>query len=275
MSSNFNLNTYLEYINVPLNLPLNLSTLALIQINHLKYIPFENLDVVDRKNILIDIDSIYNKIIINKRGGYCFEMNALLKAALVEYGFNVKQMMSRVRWTYGDKIMPFTHTLLLVKITDNEEYFVDVGFGAPCYIYPISNSTEEDQNTPYGKYKVQIVGDYRRVVWFIGNKWEDLYDVLYQESYQCDLEMSNWYSCSYPTARWMGCLFVCKLVDGNKHMILNNEFIIRNHLTGELTKTPILNHNSLMLMLKDVFGICFEDGKRFDNAGLSQPWILN
>ncbi len=49
-----------------------------ITLAHVRSIPFENLDILLGKNIEIDIDSIFEKLIARKRGGYCFEQNGLL-----------------------------------------------------------------------------------------------------------------------------------------------------------------------------------------------------
>ena len=45
---------------------------------HLEEIPFENLDLVRTHELIqTDLDTVYKKIIQGRRGGYCFELNAL------------------------------------------------------------------------------------------------------------------------------------------------------------------------------------------------------
>ena len=75
----FNLDSYISRISITdkpsSSLQPNKETLALLQLSHLLTIPFENLDVVQKKSISIDLSDIFEKLVINKRGGYCFEMN--------------------------------------------------------------------------------------------------------------------------------------------------------------------------------------------------------
>ena len=98
----FNLDSYISLISITdkpsSSLQPNKETLALLQLSHLLTIPFENLDVVQKKSISIDLSDIFEKLVINKRGDYCFEMNTLLSAAFVEIGFKVKPVLARVRW---------------------------------------------------------------------------------------------------------------------------------------------------------------------------------
>lgn len=50
---------------------------------HLEEIPFENLDLVRTHELIqTDLDTVYKKIIQGRRGGYCFELNALFLGLL-------------------------------------------------------------------------------------------------------------------------------------------------------------------------------------------------
>ncbi len=63
---------------------------------HTATIPFENLDILLGRPIRLDIGSIQAKLVETKRGGYCFEQNTLLRAALEQMGFSVTSLMARV-----------------------------------------------------------------------------------------------------------------------------------------------------------------------------------
>jgi len=60
------------------------------------HIPFENLDIHYNKHIKLNIDSIYQKIIENKRGGFCYELNSLFYELLISLEFNAKMISARV-----------------------------------------------------------------------------------------------------------------------------------------------------------------------------------
>ena len=47
-------------------------------------VPFENIDVQNGKPISVDIDALFNKIVHDKRGGFCYELNSFFKAYLLQ-----------------------------------------------------------------------------------------------------------------------------------------------------------------------------------------------
>ena len=81
-----NLEKYLERIGLTKNRELSLEFLAVLQEKHLLSIPFEDLDIPDRDTITIDVEKFYEKIVIRKRGGFCYELNGLFSVLLRELG---------------------------------------------------------------------------------------------------------------------------------------------------------------------------------------------
>lgn len=58
----------------------NRECLARLHDRHLQKIPFENLDIYYKKSIYLDIDALKTKVIKNKRGGFCYELNGFFFA---------------------------------------------------------------------------------------------------------------------------------------------------------------------------------------------------
>ena len=73
-----------------------LDTLAGLLRAHMARIPFENLDVLLGRDITLDLDSLYDKLVVARRGGYCFEQTTLLSAALSHAGFQPVAHAARV-----------------------------------------------------------------------------------------------------------------------------------------------------------------------------------
>ena len=48
-----------------------------LQKAHLLNVPFENLDVHNSIPIILDIENIYQKVVLQNRGGFCYELNGL------------------------------------------------------------------------------------------------------------------------------------------------------------------------------------------------------
>lgn len=119
---------YLERINFSQPIKINKETLSLLQTAHLLSIPFENLDIHYNVPIKLDVKSFFKKIVENKRGGFCYELNGLFNELLNEIGFKSKLISAK---TYGkdQQYSPeFDHSTLIVNL-NNEDFLVDVGFG--------------------------------------------------------------------------------------------------------------------------------------------------
>jgi N-hydroxyarylamine O-acetyltransferase len=102
--------------------------LKLLQRRHLLTIPFENLDIHWTRPILLDDKAFYEKIIGEKRGGFCYELNGLFYELLGEIGFESKIISLKVSRENGVFSPEYAHLAILTRI-DGKEYLVDVGFG--------------------------------------------------------------------------------------------------------------------------------------------------
>ena len=97
---------------------------------HQRFVPFDNLDICE-KNLTpsLAIADLYDKIVVRKRGGYCFELNALFGALLKALGFDARPCMARVL------LRPIPHPLIShranIVTIDGKQYLADVGFGGP------------------------------------------------------------------------------------------------------------------------------------------------
>lgn len=105
-----------------------LSYLRKLQRHHLLHIPFENLDIQYFRKIELSIPFLYKKIIEQKRGGYCYELNGLFHWLLTKLGFHAEMISSRVFNSREIAGPEFDHLALAVTI-DEKKYLVEVGFG--------------------------------------------------------------------------------------------------------------------------------------------------
>jgi N-hydroxyarylamine O-acetyltransferase len=120
---------YLKRINYRGNLNPTIEVLGAIQEAHLLSVPFENLDIRLRRTIELDLARLYTKIVANRRGGFCYELNALFHWLLRELGFHATMISARVydssRNDYGPE---FDHMAIIVDLA-GRSWLVDVGFG--------------------------------------------------------------------------------------------------------------------------------------------------
>ena len=91
------LDDYLERVGLTSARSPDLATLRRLHEAHVAAIPFENLDILLGHDIRLELDRLRDKLIARRRGGYCFEQNALFAAILQESGYTVMSMEARVR----------------------------------------------------------------------------------------------------------------------------------------------------------------------------------
>src|SRR4051812_45556722 len=94
----FDLDAYLARLGVTGPLAPTPEALDRVHLAHASTIPFENLDLLLGRPIRIDVPSLQAKLVGDRRGGYCFEQNTLLAAALGAIGFRVTPLAARVRF---------------------------------------------------------------------------------------------------------------------------------------------------------------------------------
>lgn len=127
--------------------------LFLLQRRHLLSVPFENLDIHWKRPIVLDIDSIYRKVVEEKRGGFCYELNGLFGALLNELGFPTRMVSARVSNGDGSFSREYDH-MALISTVGEDEFLVDVGFGAFA-TEPVRMVLDVEQPDPSGTYVIR------------------------------------------------------------------------------------------------------------------------
>lgn len=153
---------YLNRINYSGELNPTYKLLCELQTKHLLNIPFENLDIHYGNSIELNIHKIFEKVIKNKRGGFCYELNGLFYELLKSIGFNVIRISARVFKQNEEYGQEFDHLAIIVSI-NKTQYLTDVGFGEFSF-HPLKlefNIISEDQR---GKFIIdQLDNQYLRV----------------------------------------------------------------------------------------------------------------
>jgi N-hydroxyarylamine O-acetyltransferase len=109
--------------------PPHLASLADLMGRHLQTVPFENLDVVERKPRPLNTEMVLRKVTVESRGGFCYELNETFRALLDHLGFEVRRIEARVWQAAAQRFgAPFDHLALVVSLPQGE-FLVDVGFG--------------------------------------------------------------------------------------------------------------------------------------------------
>lgn len=139
---------------------------------HLLSVPFENLDLLWPRPLDLDPDAFFRKIVGERRGGLCFELNGLFAWLLARLGYAPRLVSGRAVRD-GTLAPEFDHLALLVLL--DEPYLVDVGFGgAQAHrALPLSGAVGEG---PEGRFRVHRAGPDDYALDRRGDEgWETLY----------------------------------------------------------------------------------------------------
>lgn len=138
----------------------DLKTLNTLMSAHVRAVPFENLDIYSERGVSLEIEAIYDKIVVRSRGGWCFEMNGLFEWVLREIGFDVQRLSAGVRRaSLGDDALG-NH--LCLQVTLNQPYLVDVGFGS-SQLFALRHNEEITKHKPIQIALAQIEDGFWRL----------------------------------------------------------------------------------------------------------------
>ncbi len=253
------LETYAKRIEYTGALAPDLATLKALHLAHATHITFENLDVLLRKPIKLDLESLWAKMIAGPRGGYCFEQNALFAAVLEAIGFRVTRLAARVRMG-NRKIAPRSHMTLMVEAA-GERFLSDVGFGGEGLLHPIP--LRIDQATPQFGWTYRITTDrhFNVLQSRHGDDWFDLYAFTLEETHPVDYEVSNYYISTNPRSPFVHMIYVAQPSVDARWTMLNRRLIEQR--PGIVNETMLPDDAAVLEVLAEHFRLRFPAGTRF------------
>ena len=135
-------------------------TLCGIHRAHLLAVPFENLDIHQKRRISIDQDAFVHKIVEERRGGFCYELNGAFAALLNQLGFTLSMLSCRVARDNDTEGPDFDHLALLVECEG--QWLADVGFG-DSYLDPMRLEIGAEQLQDDRRFRLTPRGERLRV----------------------------------------------------------------------------------------------------------------
>jgi N-hydroxyarylamine O-acetyltransferase len=166
------LQAYLERINYTGPLAVSAEALRLLQVAHLRTVPFENLSIHSGEPILLNDEALFEKIVRRRRGGFCYELNGLFAALLRGLGFEVAMLSAQVANAEGVFGPDFDHMTLVVTLA--ERWLVDVGFG-DSFPEPLRIDEENDQTQANRSYRIVREGEKLTLAQSDGDEWTPQY----------------------------------------------------------------------------------------------------
>lgn len=244
---------YLDTLNINFEIKTLEDITKLIKI-HLRTFSFSSLKVLLKEDISLDLSSIYENIVIGKRGGYCFEHNKLMYEVLKELGFDVTYYLARVINNI-DNIPPQTHRFTLLKYKD-DRYLIDVGIGFRTPSVPVKFGDEPTISHLGVEYKIieNIDKTFSMQLIEKGKPFKiTKFDL--NTCYEADFEMGHFYSYKNPNAVFVNNFVISRIEENIVYSIVNNTYF--NIYENKIEEIKIKNVQHLEQIIKHNFNSCF------------------
>ncbi len=169
-------------------------TLAAIHRQHMLTVPFENLDIPLGRRISLSPEALWNKLIVERRGGFCYELNSLFGRLLQAVGYRVEFLSARV-WN-GRQWGPDKDHMTLRVEADAGSWLADVGFGE-SFLVPLRLEAGLVQGAGFTPFRLVNQGDSWTMQARRDEQWEDGYRFTLEshapESFQemCDYQQTS------------------------------------------------------------------------------------
>jgi len=228
--------------------------LCKLQYAHVTRVPYENLDIIEGKQLSLEHDALFDKIVTRRRGGYCFEVNGALAALLCELGFSVKSYLARF-WR-GESQTPLRrHRVLAVSIPEGE-YLLDVGIGQSAPRHPLlikEGLVQEQFGETYRLIRHTDGG------WMVEDlhegAWRGFYSFVEDEQLDIDFIMPSFWCEKHPDSPFHKSLMLAIKTQKGRRAVNG-----RDYKEFEGDRLVYIEENvddaRLMELMKEVFGIC-------------------
>ena len=217
---------------------------------HIARVPFENLDVFERKLVpSLEIPELFYKIVHRRRGGYCFELNSLFADLLESLGFPVRRIAARI--LMGRPEAPMSH-MGLVAEAEGRRWFCDVGFGGPGP-KGLIELREGEQDVNGGVYRFVIHGEDVLMQRKTGENWGDVMRFDDRPFAPVDFELLNFYCARCEKVLFTRERVINLTLPGGSKALTGSRLTVRDG--GEIREKDCRNEEELRHVLQTEFGL--------------------
>lgn len=246
---------------------------------HLSSIPFENLAQHGGHggSVTLNMESIADKILERKRGGFCMELNPLFATLLEHLGCQIVLVPAIV---YGDEQVgfnrPSTHVTIIARLPNEQgTYFVDVGFGEPPS-NPLKYEFGSEQITSEGMKSRLVENDgIVTLEWYKDDSWKPrlrwkLEDSLARTSRTLSDFQDTLDIVQNEASIFSNKLIVCRLTLDTKMTLAGSKFKVTgpprflDNRQGEVKITQVDSREQAREILASHFGIPLEETEKLD-----------
>lgn len=247
------LTAYLKRIAYDGPLAPTLETLRLLHRAHMLTVPFENLSIHIREEILLDDRALFRKIVERRRGGFCYELNGLFAFLLRALGFDVVKLSAGVASEEGGFDPDFDHMALMVRLEDR--WLADVGFG-DSFLEPLRLDERAEQLQDGIGYRIDSEADRLILLRREGELWKPQYRFSLTPYESPDFEEMCRYHQTSPLSPFTR-KRVCTRPTSDGRITLSNLRFITTSKDGR-DERELSSEEECLVILREHFGIDIE-----------------
>lgn len=256
---NFDQSAWLERIGYSGSLDPCLETLNQLILAHSQTIAYETLDIMLGRTPQLDLDTLQRKMIVSKRGGYCFEQNVLFRAGLRSLGYKITSLQGRfVRGIEIDAPRPAIHMLLQVELPEGA-YLADVGFGNLAPTCALLMKPHVKQKTPHEAMRFIDVAGELTLQARLKRGWEHVYRVIPYPRYDAEYEIVNWYTGTHPDTPYQGNIIVARPGPNGSRLTMYNARVTARDAEGGSRRRYLTEDSEFRDVLVGQFGLNLSD----------------
>ncbi|MDO6583049.1 arylamine N-acetyltransferase [Photobacterium sp. 2_MG-2023] len=221
---------------------------------HLARYPFSSTNVILKHELSLEPDALFHRLVVQRRGGYCFEHNKVLFLVLKQLGFDVRPLIGRVMLN-GNPDNGRSHRLTLLTLRD-KQYLIDAGFGIMNPRQIISLDTNLPQ--PDVRYQYSVESDNRGGMLVMATNSDEvvtLYRFDFAEYLESDCTISHFYSHQAPDAVFVNHLVVSRILENRRYLIRNLTYFEYEDKTGQERTVDISDNTMLYQLLTTQFNL--------------------
>lgn len=168
-----------------------------LHLAHCTTVPYENVDMMRGKPTSLEADALFQKIVVEKKGGLCFELNGSFANLLRALGYRVTEYAAR--YLRGESAIPMRRHRVLVAEGVDGAWLCDVGIGEVCQREPLAMVEGLEQHQFGECYKLEKEEFLGWVLWDLHKgQWRRFYSFTEEPQLLVDYIAPNFYCEKHP-----------------------------------------------------------------------------
>jgi N-hydroxyarylamine O-acetyltransferase len=248
-----NVEKYLDRMNYAGRRDVSAETLRALHKAHMLAVPFENLDNHFGTRIVLDEEKVVHKLVDQRRGGICYELNGAFCGLLRAMGFSVSMLSAGVARDEGGFDPPYDHMALLVQLEDR--WLADVGFG-DSFREPLLLDDRNEQLQGAEAYRLVDADGYVIVERRKLDEWKPEYRfTLEPHEYSDFADMCHYHQTS-PESIFTRRRACTRATEDGRITVSEMRLIITSR--GEKQERELASHEEWQSALREYFGVELE-----------------